>query len=279
MFFKDTDSNAAKQYYSENGFVIFKGLVTTAKLDEFSHYLGEMLVKGFHPKRDWSGLAKKSMDELMRDLNLTDDRMINFIKLIKNSVHFYDLISDNKILSAVKTIQGSQCIHCIHDIAQYRIDPAEQTPRLFDWHQDFPYNQTSIDAITMWLPITDITAEVGPLEVIPKSHHQPVRINYFPERKQGVGDTNKVLTFNFSKELLQNAITLPKMEAGDVLFFHSHLLHKSGNNKSLRCRWVVNTRFSNSLDSTLMARQWVSVSDKNLDQFLERYAISNQTET
>ena len=55
----------------------------------------------------------------------------------------------------------------------------------------------------------------------------------------------------------QKAVQLP-MKAGDALFFHSHLVHRSGANVSDRSRWVFVARYGDMLDQEMVARGWTT---------------------
>ncbi len=115
------------------------------------------------------------------------------------------------------------------------------------WHQDSFYIQTQPDSlIGVWIALDHADEENGCLWVAPGSHHEPV---YPPDNKAGfvhadqqhidglfpasaasnMDDSVNKLSQVASK--YGDAIPVV-LEPGDVLFFHSHLLHRSYRNQT-----------------------------------------------
>jgi ectoine hydroxylase-related dioxygenase (phytanoyl-CoA dioxygenase family) len=161
----------------------------------------------------------------------------------------------------------------VHDIAQFRIDPPNVDARNFEWHQDFPYNVTSLNAVTVWYPLKRIEAETGPLVVVPGSHRSiaPIEMN-FGDRVPGSGSMHSVMRFVVdAEEAERNAVRLCPVEEGTAIFFHSLLLHRSSANRSTRSRWTANPRFSDAADPAFASRGWVAVRDKTQSVFTQYY--------
>ncbi len=134
------------------------------------------------------------------------------------------------------------------------------------WHQDSYYIQTQPDSlIGVWIALDRADKENGCLWVAPGSHHEPI---YPPVEKGGfvhaderhieglfpakeasnMDDTANQL----SEVALKYGAPIPvELEAGDVLFFHSHLLHRSYRNETTnRMRRAYVCHYCN-------ARSWV----------------------
>jgi ectoine hydroxylase-related dioxygenase (phytanoyl-CoA dioxygenase family) len=98
------------------------------------------------------------------------------------------------------------------------------------WHQDFHYWRTWWDGevFTAWLPIVDVTAQMGPVRYVPGSH----RWGYLAD-----GDF-----FSTDLELLRASFDLPEgaewreveavLPAGAAAMHHRMMLHGSGPNMS-----------------------------------------------
>ncbi|MGO4348551.1 phytanoyl-CoA dioxygenase family protein [Paenibacillus sp. MCAF9] len=115
------------------------------------------------------------------------------------------------------------------------------------WHQDACYIKTHPDTlIGAWIALEEADEENGCLWVVPGSNHEPI----YPPDGVGGGNVHAVDAFedlngvqNVS-HLDDNVNTLSKVVAnyppaipvrlspGDVLFFHSHLLHRSYPNRT-----------------------------------------------
>ncbi len=95
------------------------------------------------------------------------------------------------------------------------------------WHQDafyFPFDRTP--QVGFWLAVTEATLENGCLWVLPGSHREPVH-EHVPDRRPSanVGYV-EIVDQDFGGE---QPVT---MSAGDLLVFHSHLMHRSKDNRS-----------------------------------------------
>ncbi|WP_027348688.1 phytanoyl-CoA dioxygenase family protein [Halotalea alkalilenta] len=94
------------------------------------------------------------------------------------------------------------------------------------WHQDFLFTpHSNDDLVTALLMISEVTAENGPLQVIPGSHHGPLHSHWRGDRFTGAVD----------EEVIERACASPVEclgPAGSVCFMHTRLLHASKPNDS-----------------------------------------------
>jgi phytanoyl-CoA hydroxylase len=94
------------------------------------------------------------------------------------------------------------------------------------WHRDIRYwSFARADLITVWLALGDENADNGALQVLPGSHRWQLAPEQFDERDFLRTDLPQ------NQPLLAQGVTLA-LDAGDVLLFHSSLLHAAGNNRS-----------------------------------------------
>lgn len=93
------------------------------------------------------------------------------------------------------------------------------------WHQDsYYFNFEQQPQIGLWLALTDATLENGCLHVIPGSHTRPIE-PHKPDRRDGANQGYLEIPG------LDNAASVPVlMDAGDLLVFHSYLIHRSTDN-------------------------------------------------
>jgi len=115
------------------------------------------------------------------------------------------------------------------------------------WHQDSCYIKTHPDTMVgAWIALERADEENGCLWVVPGSHHEPI----YPPVEIGGGNVHALDAFDDLHEVrnvshLDDGVnTLSKvvanypppipvvLEPGDVLFFHSHLLHRSFPNRT-----------------------------------------------
>ena len=95
------------------------------------------------------------------------------------------------------------------------------------WHQDsFYFHFDRAPQVGLWLAVTEATLENGCLWVLPGSHREPIH-KHVPDRRPNanVGYV-EIVDCDFSEE---RPVT---MAPGDLLVFHSHLMHRSRDNLS-----------------------------------------------
>jgi len=103
------------------------------------------------------------------------------------------------------------------------------------WHQDYGYwYQNGVLAPNLtsaFIAVDKCTKQNGCLQVIRGSHHCG-RINHILTGDQAGAEMDRV-----DEILKRHELIYVEMEPGDVLFFHSNLLHRSDQNKSDNPRW------------------------------------------
>lgn len=101
------------------------------------------------------------------------------------------------------------------------------------WHRDMRYWRFSNpNLITVWLALGDEHPGNGGLKLLPGSH----RWSLTPEQLDERDFLRDDLPAN--QMLITQAIS-PTLSSGDVLLFHSNLLHAAGRNDSAECKFSV----------------------------------------
>jgi hypothetical protein len=106
-------------------------------------------------------------------------------------------------------------------------------------HQDYPYVQGTEEFYTLWAPLGDCPAEMGPLQVAAASHRDGVRefrISQHPATALEVADP------------LDGAWVGGDFAAGDVILFHSLTVHRGSLNRSRHLRQSVDFRYQRASD-------------------------------
>jgi phytanoyl-CoA hydroxylase len=93
------------------------------------------------------------------------------------------------------------------------------------WHQDSHYfNFDRQPQVGLWLALTEATLENGCLHVIPGSHKRPIQ-KHGPDLREGANQGYLEIMG------LEGERSLPVlMRPGDLLVFHSYLIHRSTDN-------------------------------------------------
>jgi hypothetical protein len=130
-----------------------------------------------------------------------------------------------------------------------RIDMKGEEEHLFGWHQDYPYSMVSRHGAVIWTPLTPVTADVGPVQVLPCSHKNGIRKLTIGERRH----------LNIQDEEYINSLPPPvafECVPGDVVLFNVLSLHRSSPNVSAMPRWSVTFRYCDMRDEHSLQRGW-----------------------
>ena len=121
--------------------------------------------------------------------------------------------------------------------------------------------------------MTAVSDDMGPLVIVPRSHREMVKVEVdFKEHVPGSGRMHRAIRLRADESALEkSAVSVGPLDAGDVVFFHSLLVHRSGPNRSKRTRWTMNPRFSDALDPQFIERGWLAVRDKTPNMFESLY--------
>ncbi|HOY22044.1 MAG TPA: phytanoyl-CoA dioxygenase family protein [Cellvibrio sp.] len=115
----------------------------------------------------------------------------------------------------------------------------------WEWHQDYGYWYKNgflypDQMLSVMVALTEATVENGCLQVIPGSHKLG-RVEHAFSGEQNGAD------MRFVDEILKTKdVVYMTLKPGDVLFFHSNLLHRSDSNNSDMARWSLISAYNRS---------------------------------
>lgn len=240
--------------FNEQGFLKVSGILSPETLTEYKLALVNLIAARGESK----GLSIDSTD-----LDQAFDQLCNLDRSLGGDIYdhakevpeFYSCIASTQMKALIQALLGKRTVQVASSQCVFRIDRPKEDKFGFGWHQDYWYNCTTQNAITAWMCLTDVEGDVGPLEAIPGSHKEilPVVVDD-PDNSNG----NMAGVFRLSNQtpIDDDQIVKIPMKAGDVLFFHSCLLHRSGKNRSCRSRWTIQYRYADFIDKEYTARGW-----------------------
>ncbi len=95
-----------------------------------------------------------------------------------------------------------------------------------NWHQDIRYwSFTDSNLISIWLALGDENSQNGALEFIPKSHKMSFSSNQFDNKDYFRDD------YKQNMSLIETKV-LTALNKGDIVIFHSRLLHRANRNST-----------------------------------------------
>jgi len=140
-----------------------------------------------------------------------------------------------------------------------RLDRPGQSQFATPAHQDSWYSMLSDNAVTLWLPLCDMTEEIGRLLVLPGSHAKGIA----PFKPYEAGHE----WFETEAPVDDGAFKPVDMADDEILIFNQSLIHKSGVNHSNLVRISIQFRFNDLATATRLTSTYTpSLSRYVLDQ-------------
>lgn len=156
---------------------------------------------------------------------LAEERVSKVFKVHRDSV-FHEFATQPDLVASVQHLLGTD-IDCFLSQFIFKNPGAWGQP----WHQDafyFPFDRGP--QVGVWLAVTEATLANGCLHVVPGSHLEPVHEHLLDRRPNANQGYVEILDHDMSGE---RPVT---MAPGDLLIFHSHLMHRSKDNDSSAIR-------------------------------------------
>jgi len=253
--------------FERYGIVVIRDLVDTAEVARFRAAFLAMINRFMRLE----GRASEDNDDLdaayAQFCREAPEAALAMRGLGKDLPEYHRMLVNPRLRSVLLALFGHDHQQINFDQCLFRIDRPGDAQYAFAWHQDYPYNLMSMNAVTVWMPLAPVTAEMGPMRVVPGSHRAllPVTIDRSFENV-GFAKHNTIRLANLDRltpGFESDGVDIVGMQAGDVAFFHCLLIHRSGANRSDRCRWVFNPRYGDLLDPAVVRRSWVSARQKS----------------
>ena len=145
---------------------------------------------------------------------------------VEVSPAYFDAMASSRMTDCVADLIGPN-VKFHHSKINSKL-PGGQTA--VKWHQDFPFTpHSNDDLVTALLMVDEVTADNGPLEVVPGSHRGAIHGLWHDAVFTGA------VADDVAADCRQKAITCVG-PAGSVCLMHTRLLHASAPNLSSRCR-------------------------------------------
>ncbi len=117
-------------------------------------------------------------------------------------------------------------------------------------HQDWPSTQGSLNGITCWMPLVNVTEDLGPLELCHGSHA------FGPVVHTEIGPHTHTRV-PVVADKLERVYTAYPMNLNDALFFSNFTIHRSGLNQTEdKIRISMHFRFDDAYEKTFVKRKY-----------------------
>lgn len=172
-----------------------------------------------------------------------EEQISKVFKLHRQEPAFNEFCRNPELLRLVSALMGPD-LDCFLSQFIFKYQGSLGQP----WHQDgwyFPFDRSP--QVGVWLAITEAHEHNGPLWVLPGSHHEPIH--------KVVNDQRPGASLGYVEivDHRMDAAVPVLMKPGDLLIFHSHLMHKSTDHfeGALRASMVFHYAQAGTVDGTL----------------------------
>jgi phytanoyl-CoA hydroxylase len=223
-------------HFHQEGYVVIPNVLDQDQIDRYLHRASE-IAHGMLPEAAANRLVK-DIQFAKGHLPMPEDPEHALWKII-NPDRFDPVMAEclriPRVLDAVSSLIGEDLLAFLLMFI-YKPPGIEQSVHPF--HQDAAYFmfQPQNQCLGVWIPLDPVSEENGSLSVVPRSHKLDVRKHLI---KEGINfgalaaeDTEDNPAYH------EQAITM-NLNPGDCLLFSTHLLHRSGGNRTSRHRRVI----------------------------------------
>ena len=256
-------SQTQKQSWNEKGFILIPNFFPENKCIEINQTVIDIVLSMVgnseefnHAYIDQGHIGIREMKPSHKIENI-EDEMSKVFRLHQTGI-FNEFIKRDDLLNIVEDILGEN-IDCFLSQFIFKNPGAWGQP----WHQDssyFPFDRAP--QVGAWLATSAATKENGCLVILPGSHKEVIH-EHLPDDRPGSNyGYTEIKDHDFKKEMPLF------LNTGDLLLFHSFLMHKSYDNKSNNRRTAMVYHFAETgtdfgeLDSP--TNEWISVRGKGL---------------
>jgi ectoine hydroxylase-related dioxygenase (phytanoyl-CoA dioxygenase family) len=223
----DTTPETLKERYDKDGFVCVSNIFQHADIARCLGALGRVAARELG-----HAVVDVEAPDFADSVRHSPALQAKFYDDIRKEPEIFELSQYKKLVATADTLIDGD-IGLFSKIV-FRIDVPMEIRELAVWHQDFFYVRGSTACVTAWIPLQDTTYLNGCLSVMPGSHNLgPVEHDVIVLGKR-----------HFPSKHLDREIRIIEMKKGDVLFFHSCLLHSGNMNLSNRIRYSVQARYT-----------------------------------
>lgn len=213
-------SREQRHLYGRNGYLKIEGLLAPEELGELDQHSMDLALN----KVDFSkleGLNPRSEGTTPADM---EDMYFRFIQFHRHMAIHERYILHPRILDVLEALIGPDLMAMQ---SMLFLKPPGKPGQAF--HQDSYYIKTFPDTLCgAWIAIDDCDGENGCMAFVPGSQYEAI--------SQEIAQPENTADFQAGLTEVQgvdaSGETLAEARAGDVVFFHGHLLHRSRQNRS-----------------------------------------------
>ena len=273
-----SSSDQIREKFRESGYFIAKSIISEKKINAVLETIFRIYFK-YNPSSKLRDLQEPWNSDLFHEeiikFRKSDPKRFSLLyDSTQTSVSIMELLTSELIAKYSANLLDTKNNELCITEGMIRMDAPGDKRNIAGWHQEISYLRNN--GLVIWIPLSDITPDLGPLQVCPKSHHEgELKV---VQNKNLPGDVSTVSVDEVEPEYIAKySIMDVEIKKGDVLFFDTELFHRSGVNTSNRMRFSCQVRHAiNTAEDFVPFRQTKTYSKFVLDQVIQEHpAFSN----
>ena len=273
-----SSSDQIREKFRERGYFIAKSIISEKKINAVLETIFRIYFK-YNPSSKLRDLQEPWNSDLFHEeiikFRKSDPKRFSLLyDSTQTSVSIMELLTSELIAKYSANLLDTKNNELCITEGMIRMDAPGDKRNIAGWHQEISYLRNN--GLVIWIPLSDITPDLGQLQVCPKSHHEgELKV---VQNKNLPGDVSTVSVDEVEPEYIAKySIMDVEIKKGDVLFFDTELFHRSGVNTSNRMRFSCQVRHAiNTAEGFVPFRQTKTYSKFVLDQVIQEHpAFSN----
>jgi len=246
-------SDEQLQQFHQNGFIVLRNFLPQERCDAILDVAKAHLEHKIEPIETEIGYDERSKEYRTDVTDYTsqsnEDNMIvrRLRQVYRRDILFKEWMEELKIRPVLQQVlEDKVVITTAHHNSIMTKMP--HYSRATAWHQDRRYwRYTDDNLVSVWLALDDEYSDNGVLEFLPGSHLKQFKAEQFDEKEYFKEDTSE----NTALIAKKVSTTLKK---GDVIIFHSLLLHRANKNSTEKTKisfvYTVKSERTNAIEGT-----------------------------
>jgi phytanoyl-CoA hydroxylase len=215
--------------FQENGFIILRDFVHPSVCEAILEVANRHLQDRVEPLETEAGYAGQSKEERKDEVDYSshtfqqEETIRRLRQVYQRDPHFRIWMENEEIRPILKQLLNDEVVivQAHHNSIMTKMPHCSTQTR---WHQDRRYwHYSDNNLISVWLALDSEYNDNGVLEFIPGSHKMTFRQEQFDEKEYFSEDVP------LNKELIATKVSTT-LGRGDVVIFHSLLLHRANKN-------------------------------------------------
>ena len=261
--------------YTKNGFAIVKNIVPAQRINSLLENIFNLFCRYSTDYQELKNMEKPWNTELFHkkliEFRQKDPESFGAIyDSLKTSLTLTQLITDNKVTDFVAKFLKIKPSDLSISEPMCRLDVPNDKRNTLDWHQErsfFPQNRNGLNGLVCWIPLTDITEEMGPMHISPRSHAEG-QLKLSNRTKKNASYTTQIPVPEEFVSKYEDLVV--RTNVGDAVFFNMLLFHRSGQNISNKVRLATQGRFHTSTADDFIPFDLINYYNPFIKQKLEK---------